>query len=103
MSLFFWRDNKALDAFSISLADGFSRKFSPQKISEMGASRNARRVVEREVEDILRKLAQYKAEQRAGIYKTARLQNTFTYRMKELGYPEEIIKMFNHLMLSKVR
>ena len=101
MSIFFWRDNKALDEFSISLADGFYRKFPPQKIAELGASRNARRLVEREVESILSKLAQYKREQRAGIYKSARLQNTFTYRMKELGYPEEIIKMFGQLILTK--
>jgi len=101
MSIFFWRDNKALDAFSVSLANGFHRKFPPQKIAEMGASRNARRLIEREVESILNKLAQYKKEQQAGIYKAARLQNTFTYRMKELGYPEEIIKMFSQLILTK--
>ena len=101
MSIFFWRDNKALDEFSISLADGFHRKFPPQKIAEMGASRNARRVVEGEVEHILHKLAEYKKAHQAGIYKSARLQNTFTYRMKELGYPEEIIKMFGQLILTK--
>ena len=103
MSIFFWRDNKMLDTFSISLADGFSKKLPPTKIAEMGASRNARRLVEREVESILHKLTQYKKEHRAGIYKTARLQNTFVYRMKELGYPEEIIKMFNDLILTKTR
>ena len=101
MNIFFWRDNKALDEFSISLADGFFRKFPPQKIAEMGASRNARRLIEREVESILSRLAQYKKEHQAGIYKTARLQNTFVYRMKELGYPEEIIKMFGQLILTK--
>lgn len=103
MSIFFWRDNKVLDAFSTSLADGFFKKLPPRKISEMGASRNAKRIVEREVESILRRLSEYKKEHGAGIYKTARLQNTFMYRMKELGYPEELVNMFNHLMLTKRR
>ena len=90
MSLFGSVSGKQVDEFAKALVQDIVRYYPPAN-----AVGKARKVSDKKVasviEGALQKAAAFKKEHQLGIYKTARLGNTFRWELKEKGYDAEFI------------
>ncbi len=121
MKLFFWKDNYRIDNFAKQLADDFCSQvqpdiarawFSGSEVAEVApAAKNKQSnksgrakkqtVIERCVNEVALKLAQFKAQETLGIYGKARVHMSFMERLKELGFSEETVQQLNRTLLLK--
>lgn len=108
MNIFFWKKNKLIDLTANILADEFYSQTQPQHVIDYfkGAPRdNKYRKKNRQLESILAKttgqINAFRKESAIGVYGKARLHLTFMNRLIELGYPEEIAKQINEMLLLR--
>lgn len=88
MGLFTIFASKDVDEFANTLADDIAKRYSPA----MDKSRSGKVSVDRltrVLEGALDKAVEFQANHRLGLYRKARLMNTFKWRLKELGYTDE--------------
>ena len=82
--------DKQVDEFAKSLVQDIARYYPPGDVAG-----KARKVTQKKVastiEGALRKAVTFKQQHQLGIYKTARLGNTFRWELKEKGYNKEFI------------
>ena len=91
MGLFFWKDNKKIDAFANAVAEDLYSHIQPE-IAEQHfqgfAQKNKKK--QRKVEQIFfgisGQMQKFGAANSLGIYGKARLQKQFSDRLLELGY-----------------
>jgi hypothetical protein len=91
MALFGSISSKDVDTFSKGLAEDLSKKYPPELDAAGGQSLSEKRLA-RILEDVCVKAAAYRAEHKLGLYKKARLGNTFRWRLEELGYSKKFIE-----------
>ena len=109
MKLFFWRDNKKIDAFASYVADDFYSNVHPDVAREYlnGMSKDQKktqRKVEQKINEVIGALNQFSREQSLGVYGKARLQRAFNNRLNELGYESDITqRIAEMILLSKVK
>ncbi|MEZ5493996.1 MAG: hypothetical protein R3E61_05265 [Pseudomonadales bacterium] len=121
MKLFFWKDNYRIDSFAKQLADDFCNQVQPdaarvyfgsgEAIASLPATKNNnsgkrstpnKQVgVERCVNEVALKLAQFKVQEKLGIYGKARVHMSFMERLNELGFGEETVQRLNRTLLLK--
>ena len=90
MKLFSRFSSRQVDEFATALAQEVATRFPPQRETDFKHQIKDARLV-RLIESIYAKAADYKAREKLGMYKTARLGNTFKWQLKELGYSEQFI------------
>jgi hypothetical protein len=81
---------KEVDEFAKSLVEEVLHEFPPQKTGQKGRKHSAKKVAGT-VGRIIGRAVAFKREHRLGIYKTARLGNTFKWELKERGYDSQFI------------
>jgi hypothetical protein len=81
---------KEVDEFARSLVQEVLRDFPPEK-TERKSKKLSPRKVAATVDRIIGRAVAFKREHRLGIYKTARLGNTFKWELKERGYDSQFI------------
>ncbi len=64
-------------------------------------SKQATKKFDAAVNEALMRIAQFKDTEKPGIYGKAKLHQIFAFRLKELGYPEEIADDINTFILTK--
>lgn len=129
MKLFFWKNNFVIDSFAKKLADDFfssaqadivNAYFSEAEQAGAGTLATAsgskktqkppsrqqqhtkqQQQIERGVHDTALKLAQFKAQEKLGVYGKARLHMSFAERLAELGYSKETVQQLNRMLLLK--
>lgn len=81
-----------VDAFAKDLAEMVAKRYPPtlDKAPERRISANR---ISKVLEDALSKAAEYNRGARLGVYKKARLANTFKWQLKELGYSDSFIEV----------
>ncbi len=90
MSLFGSVSGKQVDEFARALVQDIVKFYPPGE--DAGKARKAsQKKVASVIESALQKAATFKKQHQLGIYKTARLGNTFRWELKEKGYDEEFI------------
>ena len=104
--IFFWKKNKQIDLFANSIANDFYSRVQPEVASDYFANKNDKSkksvsVVDRAIRDIAVKVQQFRATHSLGIYGKARLHLSFTERLKELGYDNNLAKKINEIILLK--
>lgn len=101
--LFFWRKNKEIDRFAISLADELYSQIPPSMLEAVATKANKKfaRHWEKEINATIVRLRDYKALHSLGVYGKARLHLTFMERLRSHGYAEDIIKELNDFLLVK--
>lgn len=84
--------NKEIDGFAKTLAQDLAKRYPPEldKSKEKKISQNR---IAKVLEDAYGKAIQFKQEHKLGLYKKARLGNTFKWELKELGYSEKFIEI----------
>jgi len=81
-----------VDQFAKQLAEMIAKRYPPalDKSPERRVSPNR---ITKVLEDALDKAAEFNRERRLGIYRKARLANTFRWQLKELGYSDKFIEV----------
>src|SRR4051794_5958560 len=82
--------SKELDTFAKGLAASLAKRYPPSLDKAENRKISVSRV-SKVLEDTLEKAAEYQKTHKLGIYKKARLGNSFKWELKELGYSEHFI------------
>ena len=84
--------NKDVDQFAKSLAVEISKRYPPSldQAKEKKISQNR---ITRVLEDVFNKATAFKAEKHLGVYRKARLGNTFRWELTDLGYSKPFVEM----------
>jgi hypothetical protein len=91
MALFGSVSGKEVDRFAKSLAEEIAKRYPPAL--EKGAERTlSDKRVTAILENVCNKAAAFKSEHKLGVYKKARLGNTFRWELEELGYTKKFIE-----------
>jgi len=92
MGLFERFSSKDVDTFAKSLAVEISKRYPPtlDQAKEKKISQNR---ISRVLEDAYGKAIEFKSEKNLGVYRKARLGNTFRWELTELGYSKPFVEM----------
>jgi hypothetical protein len=91
MGLFGSVSGKQVDDFAKSLVSEIAKVY-PAVENADGSRKASQKKVASVLEGALKKAVDFKKQHKLGIYKTARLGNTFRWELKELGYSEAFVE-----------
>ena len=91
MALFGAVSSKQIDEFAKTLAQDVAKQYPPALAKE-GEHKLSDKRLTRILEDICNRAVAYKDEHKLGVYKKARLGNTFRWQLEELGYNKTFIE-----------
>jgi hypothetical protein len=91
MALFGALSGKEVDAFATELADELSKRYPPALDQGGGQTLSEKRLA-RILEDVCNKALAFKNKHKLGVYKKARLGNTFRWALEEKGYSKVFIE-----------
>jgi len=83
-------DTRKVDDFAMSLASDLSRRFPPA--SEARTDKGVKQQLEVVTEGLYARAVRFHQENRLGLYKKAKLGNTFRWQLKALGYTDPFIE-----------
>lgn len=92
MGLFGSVSSKEVDAFAKDLAQELAKRYPPALDRGNGAQRLSQKRLTAILEDTCSKAVEFRKQHKLGIYKKARLGNTFRWQLEELGYGKEFIE-----------
>jgi hypothetical protein len=91
MGLFGSVSGKEVDRFAKSLAEDVAKQYPP--VLDKGGERTlSEKRLTRILEDVCNKAAVFKNQHKLGVYKKARLGNSFRWELEELGYSKKFIE-----------
>ena len=91
MALFGSVSSKDVDAFAKELADELAKRY-PAALDQASGQTLSEKRLTRILEDVCNKAVAYKNEHKLGVYKKARLGNTFRWELEERGYRKTFIE-----------
>jgi hypothetical protein len=91
MALFGSVSSKEVDAFAKELAEELAKRYPPANEQATGRSASQKRLSSI-LEEICNKALAFKNEHKLGVYKKARLGNTFRWELEERGYSKMFIE-----------
>jgi hypothetical protein len=92
MPLFGTVSSKDLDAFAVGLAQDLAKRYPPAL--DKGRERKiSQKRLSSILEDTFKRAVEFKREHKLGVYKKARLGNTFRWELQEMGYSEKFIEV----------
>jgi hypothetical protein len=99
----FGKKKRMLVEFSNQLAEELYSRVPPKIVEDhmSGKSKSATKQFTRAMDDTVMRVAQFKANNRPGIYGKAKLHQVFAERLSELGYSQDVSKEINHYILIK--
>jgi hypothetical protein len=92
MPLFGSVSSKDVDKFAVSLAEDLAKRYPPalDKGSERKISQKRLTSI---LEEIFARAIDFKRQHKLGVYKKARLGNTFRWELQEMGYSEKFVEL----------
>ncbi len=102
MGLFGSVSGKQVDEFAHKLVEEVCRLRPPKSRAGLGNPGASLKNLEKKVDALFATAASFRAEHKLGIYKKARLTNTFRWEMKERGYDEGFIEMITEKLVIAV-
>ena len=91
MALFGSVSGKDVDQFAKQLAGVIAKQYPPA-LDKGGEKMLSEKRLSRILEDVCNQAAKYKSENKLGVYKKARLGNTFRWELEELGYSKRFVE-----------
>ena len=88
--MFAWLNTKKVDDFARTLAQDLARRFPPA--SEARTDKGAQNQLAVITESLYARALRFHQENRLGVFKKAKLGNTFRWQLKELGYSDPFIE-----------
>ncbi len=98
MGLFGSISGKEVDAFAKSLARELAERLPPAQAPRSSQTRR----LDAALDDICRKALAFKQQNRLGVYKTARLGNTFRWELAALGYEERFTEDATQYLVVRI-
>jgi hypothetical protein len=102
MGLFGSVSGKQVDEFACTLAAEVSQLRPPEGKMVPGSPGLSLKNLERRVDELFEKATAFRKEHKLGIYKKARLANTFRWEMKERGYDAGYIEAVTEKLVVAV-
>ncbi|MBM3358614.1 MAG: hypothetical protein FJY54_12915 [Betaproteobacteria bacterium] len=93
MGLFGSVSGKQVDEFAKTLAQEVAKRYPPTMDQGSGERKVSQKRLSSILEEAFEKAVAYKAEHKLGVYKKARLSNTFRWELQELGYTEKFVEV----------
>jgi hypothetical protein len=91
MGLLSSASGKDVDAFAKTLALDLAKRYPPA-LDKGGERKLSQKRLTSLLEDTFSKAVSFKNEHKLGVYKKARLGNTFRWELQELGYSEKFVE-----------
>ena len=91
MALFGSVSGKEVDRFAKQLAEEIAKQYPPA-LDKGGERMLSEKRLTRILEDVCNQAAAFKKQHKLGVYKKARLGNTFRWELEELGYSKRFIE-----------
>lgn len=91
MGLFGMVSSKEVDAFAKTLAQDIAKRYPPS-LDSAKEKRISQSRISKVLEEAYGRAIRFRDDKRLGVYKKARLGNTFRWELKELGYSEHFIE-----------
>ncbi len=91
MALFGSTSGKEVDTFAKSLAEEVGKRYPPMLEQGEGRKLSEKRLTNI-LEDVCNKALAFKNEHKLGVYKKARLGNTFRWELEDMGYSKKFIE-----------
>ncbi len=92
MGLFGSVSGKEVDAFAKALATDVSKRYPPA-LDKGGQRRVSQKRLTSILEETFSKAVDFRQKHNLGVYKKARLGNTFRWELEELGYSKQFIEV----------
>ena len=92
MALFGSVSGKQVDDFAKTLAQELAKRYPPA-LDKGGERRISQKRVTTILEDTFNRAAEFKKQHRLGVYKKARLGNTFRWELEQMGYSKKFIEL----------
>ncbi len=92
MGLFDRFSGRSVDAFAKELAAELAKRYPPSLETSPQKKISHNRVA-RILEDVYAKAIEYHNKSKLGVYRKARLDNTFQWELKELGYSKQFVEL----------
>jgi len=92
MALFGSVSGKQVDEFAKSLAEELTKRYPPA-LDQDGQRKLSQKRLTTILEETFNKAADFKSQHKLGVYKKARLGNTFRWELKERGYSEKFVEI----------
>jgi hypothetical protein len=98
MGLFGSTSGKDVDTFAKTLAQDLAKRYPPalDKGNERKISQKRLTTI---LEDTYTRAVAYKTEHKLGVYKKARLGNTFRWELQDMGYSEKFVELATEGMI----
>ena len=91
MGIFSSASTSDVDALAKTLALDLAKRYPPA-LDQGSARKLSQKRMTTILEETFAKAVQFKTEHKLGIYKKARLGNTFRWELQELGYSEKFVE-----------
>jgi hypothetical protein len=91
MALFGSISGKEVDTFAKGLAEEVGKRYPPALDQSGGRTLSEKRLTAI-LEDVCNKALEFKNEHKLGVYKKARLGNTFRWELEDMGYSKKFIE-----------
>lgn len=92
MGLFGSVSSKQVDEFAKGLAQEIAKRYPPTMDKGGGERKISQKRLTVILEEAFNKVTAFKDQHRLGVYKKARLGNTFRWELAELGYSEKFVE-----------
>ena len=98
MGLFGSASGKDIDAFAKVLAQDLAKRYPPalDKGNERKISQKRLTTI---LEDTFVRAVEFKQQHKLGVYKKARLGNTFRWELQDMGYSEKFVELATEGMI----
>ena len=92
MGLFGSVSGKDIDAFAKTLAQDLAKRYPPA-LDKGGERKISQKRLTSILEDIFARAVDFRTQHKLGVYKKARLGNTFRWELQEMGYSEKFVEV----------
>lgn len=93
-------DTKELEEFALGLATDLGRRYPPA--SEARTDPGAAKQVKVIMEGLSMRALRFHEENKLGIYRKAKLGNTFKWKLKEMGYSDAFAERVTKMLITRL-
>ena len=106
MGIFFWKNNREIDATARAVADDLFSYVQPGVARQhlLGKGKVPRKQaikVEQKFNDVILQIQRFSKAKGLGVYGKARLQQKFNERIEELGYDADVVNKLSETILLR--
>ena len=102
MGIFGSASSKQVDEFAKQLARELAQRCPPESTQPDSPTRVTPRMLTSTLDDICSKALKFRSEHKLGVYKKARLGNTFRWELTDLGYDKRFAEDATQRLIVRI-